>query len=153
PASRLASSSPTRSCWVCRTSWSSGAGSRMATSNCAIAGQAYGRMCRCPRSPRSSRPRSARDVGHAAWAEGSAPCCGRNAGRPTTVAGLVDIDISSDVVCPWCYIGKRRLETALADFDGDTRLTFKPFQLDPSMPHDARPLLDWLGPKFGGPER
>jgi predicted DsbA family dithiol-disulfide isomerase len=65
----------------------------------------------------------------------------------------VDIDIYSDVVCPWCYIGKRRLGTALADFDGDTRLTFKPFQLDPSMPHDARPLLDWLGPKFGGPER
>jgi predicted DsbA family dithiol-disulfide isomerase len=75
---------------------------------------------------------------------------------PAVVAELhpdVDIDIYSDVVCPWCYIGKRRLETALADFDGDVNLTYKPFQLDPSTPQDAHPLLDWLAPKFGGPER
>jgi predicted DsbA family dithiol-disulfide isomerase len=65
----------------------------------------------------------------------------------------VDIDIYSDVVCPWCYIGKRRLEKALAEFDGDVTMTFKPFQLDPTTPDDARPLFDWLGPKFGGIER
>jgi predicted DsbA family dithiol-disulfide isomerase len=75
---------------------------------------------------------------------------------PASVAELhpdVDIDIYSDVVCPWCYIGKRRLETALAEFDGDVNLTYKPFQLDPSTPKDAHPLLEWLAPKFGGPER
>lgn len=65
----------------------------------------------------------------------------------------VDIDIYSDVVCPWCYIGKRRLEAALADFDGDVHIEFKPFQLDPSTPHEAHPLLDWLGTKFGGAAR
>jgi len=65
----------------------------------------------------------------------------------------VDIDIYADVVCPWCYIGKRRLEKALARFDGDVSVTFKPFQLDPSTPTDARPLFDWLAPKFGGLDR
>lgn len=69
------------------------------------------------------------------------------------VGVIVDIDIYSDVVCPWCYIGKRRLETALADFDGDVRITFKPFQLDPSTPTDGRPLFEWLGAKFGGEQR
>ena len=65
----------------------------------------------------------------------------------------MDIDIYADVVCPWCYIGKRRLEKALARFDGDVSVTFKPFQLDPSTPTDARPLFDWLAPKFGGLDR
>ncbi|HEY1487164.1 MAG TPA: DsbA family oxidoreductase [Micromonosporaceae bacterium] len=65
----------------------------------------------------------------------------------------MDIDVYSDVVCPWCYIGKRRLEAALSRYDGDVKITYKPFQLDPSTPTDGRPLLDWLGPKFGGAAR
>jgi predicted DsbA family dithiol-disulfide isomerase len=69
------------------------------------------------------------------------------------LARSVDIDIYSDVVCPWCYIGKRRLESALERFDGDVTIHYRPFQLDPSTPRDGRPLLDWLGPKFGGAER
>ncbi len=46
------------------------------------------------------------------------------------------IEIWSDVVCPWCYIGKRRLETALADFEhrDDVELVWRSFQLDPSAP-------------------
>jgi predicted DsbA family dithiol-disulfide isomerase len=69
------------------------------------------------------------------------------------VAACVDIDVYSDVVCPWCYIGKRRLETALEQYDGDVKITYRPFQLDPSTPTDGRPLSDWLNPKFGGPAR
>lgn len=65
----------------------------------------------------------------------------------------VDIDIYSDVVCPWCYIGKRRLEAALDGFDGEVTLRYRPFQLDPGTPRGPRPLLDWLGPKFGGQAR
>jgi len=65
----------------------------------------------------------------------------------------VDIDIYADVVCPWCYIGKRRLEQALAGFDGEVTVRYRPFQLDPGTPRGPRPLLDWLGPKFGGVER
>jgi predicted DsbA family dithiol-disulfide isomerase len=65
----------------------------------------------------------------------------------------VDIDIYSDIVCPWCYIGKRRLDLALAGYDGEVNVRYRPFQLDPSTPHEPRPLLAWLGPKFGGEAR
>src|SRR5688572_17130049 len=46
------------------------------------------------------------------------------------------VDIWSDLVCPWCYIGKRRLETALASFShgGDVTVVHRAFQLDPTMP-------------------
>jgi predicted DsbA family dithiol-disulfide isomerase len=48
----------------------------------------------------------------------------------------MQIDIWSDVVCPWCYLGKRRLEKALADFEhrDAVHVTFRSFQLDPSRP-------------------
>ena len=66
------------------------------------------------------------------------------------------MEIWSDVVCPWCYIGKRRFETAverLAD-EVDVDVVFRPFQLDPTAsPGKAGPVLDAYAKKFGGPER
>ena len=64
------------------------------------------------------------------------------------------VEIYSDVVCPWCYIGKRRFEAALARFDGrdDVTVVFKPFQLDPNAPREPTPVLDAYARKFGGPE-
>jgi predicted DsbA family dithiol-disulfide isomerase len=44
------------------------------------------------------------------------------------------VEIWSDVVCPWCYIGKRRFETALTQFDGDVEVTWRSFELDPHAP-------------------
>lgn len=64
----------------------------------------------------------------------------------------MDIDIYADVVCPWCFIGKRRLELALKDFDEEVNVRFRPFQLDPNTPREGRPLMEWLVPKFGGAE-
>lgn len=51
------------------------------------------------------------------------------------------IDIWSDVICPWCYIGKRRLETALADFDRADEVTvvWRAFQLDPTLSDQVGP--------------
>ena len=48
------------------------------------------------------------------------------------------VDIWSDVVCPWCYVGKRRFETALAGFDGDAAVdvVHHSFQLNPAAPRD-----------------
>jgi len=48
------------------------------------------------------------------------------------------IEIYSDVVCPWCYIGKRRLERALDQLNGaaPARITWRPYQLNPTMPKD-----------------
>jgi predicted DsbA family dithiol-disulfide isomerase len=59
------------------------------------------------------------------------------------------IEIYSDVVCPWCYVGKRRLERALAAFGGEVRTTWRPFQLNPTMPLDGMDRKTYLEAKFG----
>jgi predicted DsbA family dithiol-disulfide isomerase len=63
------------------------------------------------------------------------------------------IEIWSDVVCPWCYIGKRRLETAL-DRTGhrdDTEIVYRSFQLDPAAPLvPVETVAESLGAKYGG---
>ncbi len=63
------------------------------------------------------------------------------------------IEIWSDVVCPWCYIGKRRLEAALADFAhaDDVEIVWRSFQLDPSAPDTpVETVAEHLGRKYGG---
>ncbi|HEV2244429.1 MAG TPA: DsbA family oxidoreductase, partial [Streptosporangiaceae bacterium] len=54
----------------------------------------------------------------------------------TTVAPAMDVEIWSDVVCPWCYIGKRRFERAVAWFGhpGEVTVTYRSFELDPDAP-------------------
>ena len=64
----------------------------------------------------------------------------------------MNIEIWSDVVCPWCYIGKRRLEAALARFEhGDeVELTFRSFELDPEAPRrEEQSLEEMLAQKYG----
>jgi predicted DsbA family dithiol-disulfide isomerase len=63
----------------------------------------------------------------------------------------VKIEIYSDIACPWCYIGERRFERALASFDDrdGVEVVFRPFQLDPSMPDRPLPMPDFLQRKFG----
>ncbi|MGN9812003.1 DsbA family oxidoreductase [Micromonospora sp. BQ11] len=65
----------------------------------------------------------------------------------------MEIEIYADVVCPWCYIGKRRLEQALESYDGEVTVRYRPFQLDPSPVPEPRPLVDALADKFGGRDR
>jgi len=64
------------------------------------------------------------------------------------------VEIYSDVVCPWCYIGKRRFEAALERFEGrdDVTVVYKPYQLDPRAPTEPTPVVDAYARKFGGPE-
>ena len=61
------------------------------------------------------------------------------------------IEIYSDVVCPWCYIGKRRLERALDQLNGaaQARITWRPFQLNPTMPKEGMERTTYLEAKFG----
>ena len=67
----------------------------------------------------------------------------------------LSIDIVSDVVCPWCYIGKRRLEAALALYrerrpDAPApAVTFHPFELNPDMPREGVSRADYIAKKFG----
>ena len=63
------------------------------------------------------------------------------------------VEIWSDVVCPWCYIGKRRLETALAGFEhaDDVEIVYRSFQLDPAAPRvPEETVAEHLGSKYGG---
>jgi predicted DsbA family dithiol-disulfide isomerase len=66
----------------------------------------------------------------------------------------VRIEVWSDVVCPWCYIGKRRLEAALERFPhrDDVEVVWRSFQLDPSIPEgETHETLPALAAKFGRP--
>ena len=61
------------------------------------------------------------------------------------------IDVYSDVVCPWCYIGEKRLSKALADRpDLEVDVRWRPFQLQPGMPEGGLPWAEFSRRKFGG---
>jgi len=63
----------------------------------------------------------------------------------------MQIDIVSDTVCPWCFIGKRRLERALAKAGlDDVQIGWRPFQLNPDMPSEGMDRREYLKLKFGG---
>lgn len=65
----------------------------------------------------------------------------------------MQIEIWSDVVCPWCYIGKRRLEAALATFPhrDEVEIVWRSFQLDPTAPAaSTETVAEHLGRKYGG---
>ena len=65
------------------------------------------------------------------------------------------VEVWSDVVCPWCYIGKRRFETALAQYEASSgekvEIQYMPFMLDPTAPSEAEPVRVTYEKKFGGP--
>lgn len=61
------------------------------------------------------------------------------------------VEIYSDIACPWCYIGERRFTRALEAFGPakNVDVVFRPYQLDPGAPAEARPLMDYLQGRFG----
>jgi len=67
----------------------------------------------------------------------------------------LNIDIISDVVCPWCYIGKRQIEAALALYAQEhpgaekPSVTWRPFQLNPQLPAEGMSRQDYVVQKFG----
>jgi len=68
---------------------------------------------------------------------------------------VVDIAVFSDVVCPWCYVGRRRLEKAVEMLDGkhEVRVTWKPYQLNPWVPVEGMDRAEYRRIKFGSAER
>lgn len=77
-----------------------------------------------------------------------------NASVVEAVAMPLRIDVVSDVMCPWCYIGKRRLEAALAETpEVAVAVEWRPFQLDPTLPQEGKDRQAYLSEKFGGPDR
>jgi predicted DsbA family dithiol-disulfide isomerase len=64
----------------------------------------------------------------------------------------LSLDVYSDVICPWCYVGKRRLERALQVWDGaPVNVRWQPFQLNPTMPRNGMDRRQYLDMKFGSP--
>ena len=64
------------------------------------------------------------------------------------------LDIYSDTICPWCFVGKRRLERALAIRpQADLTIQWRAFQLNPGMPPEGMNRREYLEVKFGGPDR
>ncbi|MFC5381337.1 DsbA family oxidoreductase [Aquipuribacter nitratireducens] len=73
----------------------------------------------------------------------------------TENSGPLTVEVWSDVVCPWCYIGKRHLEEAVETVGADVRVVWRSFQLDPSAPRPGEPghgtdVATYLGQKYGG---
>ena len=64
------------------------------------------------------------------------------------------IEVYSDIACPWCYIGERRLERALAARpEIQAECHWRPFQLQPDLPREGMPWRDLIDAKFGGAAR
>jgi predicted DsbA family dithiol-disulfide isomerase len=64
------------------------------------------------------------------------------------------IDIYSDTVCPWCFLGKRRFELALAQRPYlESRVSWRPFELNPDLPWEGVERAAYLTAKIGGPDR
>ncbi len=68
---------------------------------------------------------------------------------------LLHVDVISDVICPWCYIGKRRLVKAVATLKGqhEVRVRWLPYQLNPAMPREGISRREYRTRKFGSWER
>ncbi len=67
----------------------------------------------------------------------------------------IKIDIVSDIVCPWCYIGKRRLEKAIDNLSGDFNfeIEYHPFELNADLPATGVDHKEYLSEKFGSEDR
>ncbi len=74
---------------------------------------------------------------------------------PTTDAPTARLEIISDVVCPWCYIGKHRLEQGLAMLDDDVSIevSWRPFELNPTLPKEGMDRGKYCEAKFGSIEQ
>ncbi len=71
-------------------------------------------------------------------------------GKP--LQAVLQVDIIADLVCPWCYLGKRRLDDALLAVGGPSTVSWYPFQLNPAMPLAGMDIEEYLVSKFGNPD-
>ena len=61
----------------------------------------------------------------------------------------VQVDIVSDIVCPWCWLGVKLFEKAAKQSNQNIKVSWRPYMLDPSVPEDGVPYKDYLKQKFG----
>jgi len=71
---------------------------------------------------------------------------------PTLRAAALHVEVIADLVCPFCYLGKRRLEEALHAVQGPSEISWHPFQLNPEFPVEGVAFDDYLAQRFGSAE-
>lgn len=79
------------------------------------------------------------------------PNVSRISGSDEASPAVLQVDIIADLVCPWCYLGKRRLDDALLAVHGPSAVNWYPFQLNPSMPETGMSFEQYLADRFGDP--
>ena len=72
-----------------------------------------------------------------------------NGASPATL----QVDVIADLICPWCYLGKRRLDDALSAVHGPSHVSWYPFQINPAMPLSGMALDEYLEKHFGSSEK
>jgi predicted DsbA family dithiol-disulfide isomerase len=72
-----------------------------------------------------------------------------HAAAPATL----QVDVIADLICPWCYLGKRRLDDALSAVHGPSLVSWYPFQINPAMPSSGMSLDEYLDKRFGSAEK
>lgn len=74
--------------------------------------------------------------------------------QTTLTRPVINIDVVSDIVSPWCYVGMRRLEQALAYFTGASKpaISWKPFEINPALPSEGVSVDEYLKAVFGTSE-
>jgi predicted DsbA family dithiol-disulfide isomerase len=66
----------------------------------------------------------------------------------------ITVDVVSDAVCPWCFVGQKRLDRAVASLpDIDVAIRWRPFQLDPTIPPEGKDRKEYMRAKFGDGDR
>ncbi len=73
------------------------------------------------------------------------------ANDPVTSAAALHVEVIADFVCPFCFLGKRRLDAALEAVQGPSETNWYPFQLNPEMPAEGQSLEEYLTSRFGSP--
>ncbi len=73
--------------------------------------------------------------------------------RESVATATLRVGMIADLVCPWCYLGKRRLDAALGAVRGPSTLRWLPFQLNPDMPSAGMGFEEYLASKFGDPAK
>lgn len=68
----------------------------------------------------------------------------------TQKSNTVTVDIVSDIVCPWCWLGSRYFFTALGQSPYQVDVTWRPYMLDPTVPETGLPYPEYMKKKFGG---
>jgi len=71
---------------------------------------------------------------------------------PVASTAALHVEVIADLVCPFCYLGKRRLEQALRAVQGPSEISWHPFQLNPEFPSEGVAFEDYLAQRFGSVE-